>query len=247
MLKDEDVGSNRRVSTSLIRDLRGPCFRKADALPSELWRCGVTGVLNGSALAQPRPDEKLPENPTTLDGRAWSRLWSALLAVVDAQSPGRAYKHLHDKLVRCFRIRGADEPEELADLTFDRVARKLSREPLTLHHPVGYLMAVARLVWLERVKLEVLRRRRLERREAEHQIDVDDDAERRFILRCCLAELSTDNRAVLLGYYEGYREGRLASRQALTQRLGVSVTALRMRLSRLRTQVRDRAQQLLVE
>jgi DNA-directed RNA polymerase specialized sigma24 family protein len=182
----------------------------------------------------------------TLDRDAWSRLL-AFLELTHADGPGTGYERVHDRLVRFFAGKGTTHAEELADATLDRVARKLSqgRAP-DIRNPIGYVLGVARLVWLESVKLEVARRHRLDNYAATRP----DAGELRqtelnvALLDRCLAELSTEERALLIHYYEGRGQARIETRQALVRNLGLNPGLLRTRVHRLRAQLGRRVSEL---
>ena len=208
----------------------------------------MPGFHNGATPGlRPAPAFASSEHGT-LDRRAWACLLSSVLVVEDPTSPGAAYQRLHARLVSYFATKGAADPGALADLTFDRLALKLVRAPIVVHKPASYLVAMARLVWLEQVKVEVVQRQKLCDYEAVWADDETGECDRRAaVLARCLDELSSDDRTLLLAYYQSTGDARIAGRHALTQRLGVSCTALRMRVSRLRAQVRHRALQLMAE
>lgn len=168
-----------------------------------------------------------------------------MLAVEDPASPAAAYRRLHGRLVGFFATRGAADPGALADATFNRLARKLVREPMVVHEPASHLIAVARLVWREQVRREQVRQRALHDYEAAQADDVAERDRRAAVLARCLGELSSGGRTLLLAYDRSSGDGRIAERRALVERLGVSCAALRMRMSRLRAQLRRRVLQQL--
>jgi len=61
------------------------------------------------------------------------------------------YEDLRHTLIRSFEWRGAPFPEEHADETFNRLARKLD-EGVEILNINDYAYTVARLVWLESLK-----------------------------------------------------------------------------------------------
>jgi DNA-directed RNA polymerase specialized sigma24 family protein len=185
---------------------------------------------------------------TALDGEAWARLLS-FLALSQSQFPGAAYERVHERLVRFFRGKGSMHAEELADATFDRVACKLGREALAeVRNPIGYVLGVAKLIWLESVKLEVARRRRLDHYAALFTRDDDGDAHKLerdvALLDRCLAELPADQRLLLLNYYRGQGQARITRRQDLVRELRLNAGMLRTRVHRLRAQLERRVNQL---
>jgi hypothetical protein len=65
----------------------------------------------------------------------------------DREQAGERYESIRCSLIRFFSARGFSNPEELADETIDRVARKIDElVPSYSGDPATYFFAVARLV-----------------------------------------------------------------------------------------------------
>src|SRR6185295_4829965 len=91
--------------------------------------------------------------------------FEALLAQLDPdrERAGERYEAIRRKLVRLFEWRGCENPEDLADETFNRVARRMAEGvELRSSDPYGYFCGVAHLVYKE-----VLRRTSREHRALE--------------------------------------------------------------------------------
>lgn len=158
-----------------------------------------------------------------------------LLAALDSE-PTRAaevYERLRARLVGRFHCRGLPAPEDLADETFDRVARRLrdGEQPRDL---VAYILGVGRLVGLE-ARRRALRTERLDDDIAAQQQSAPDLRIDR--LAACLAELPAPNRELLLRYEDGHRTERIARRRELARELGIGLNALRIRVHRMREKV----------
>lgn len=170
--------------------------------------------------------------------------FARLLAGFDA-NPERAaaeYESLRLALVKFFDWQGAMFPEELVDETFNRVARKLD-EGVELQNATTYCHGVARLVLLESRKRAEHRRAEFDEatnvadpREADETADND---ERRNCFDRCLNELPTENRRLVLSYYQHDKRQKIDGRQALADQLGLPLNALRSRVQR----IRDRLEQ----
>jgi RNA polymerase sigma factor (sigma-70 family) len=154
----------------------------------------------------------------------------------DRERAGELYETIRRKLVRLFEWRGCVSPEDLADETFNRVARRLSEGvELRSNDPYGYFCGVAHLLYKE-----VLRRAAREHRAIESggwpspSLTEDDEPSdpRLESLRRCLQRLPPDQRDLVLRYYQG--EHNIRSRQALASDLGVPMNALRIRVHRAR-------------
>jgi DNA-directed RNA polymerase specialized sigma24 family protein len=233
-------------NTSAARHEAGGMWKRSSSIgshpflrgPSE----GVAVALHRGVTLRARHDDG-----EALDRDAWSRLLS-FLAITQSVSPGVAYERVHERLVRFFRGKGSMHAEELADATFDRVAEKLGRETLVdVRNPVGYVLGVARLIWLEYVKLEMAQRRRLDHYAATCKGDEEEAAttERDVaLLDHCLAELPDEQRTLLLHYYRGRGQARIARRQELVRELQLNPGLLRTRVHRLRAQLERRVNEL---
>ena len=168
--------------------------------------------------------------------RAWSITASAfarLLELLDSdrERAGIAYEQLRERTIGLFGWWGAVRPEELADDTLDRVARKLEQGTTVSPASLGaYVRGVARMVFYE------------SKRDCSEPLDERDlpapsPAEESEALRCldeCLTALAGDDRKQILRYYEG---NRVEVRQKIAGELGISMTALRIRMHRLRLQL----------
>lgn len=162
--------------------------------------------------------------------------FEALLAQLDADRDraGERYELIRRKLIRLFEWRGCDAAEELADETFNRVARKLKEgTKLRSSDPYSYFCGVAHLVYKE-----VLRKCSRERRALETggwpPPETSFEAENPHLecLRRCLDRLPRDQRDLVLRYHQG--GSHIQSRQALAGDLGIPLNALRIRVHRIR-------------
>jgi DNA-directed RNA polymerase specialized sigma24 family protein len=168
-----------------------------------------------------------------LTQEAFDRL---LLALGDDRDSGGAkYLEIRKNLVRFFEWRGCPFPEDHADETINRIARKVSEGEQILN-PSGYAMGVARLLVLEIIKGR--QREHLALNEmgsaSESYAEATDGEERIECLRDCLQGLSDDNRQLILEYYQGEKGEKIRNRKKLIERLGIPVNTLRMRALRLR-------------
>ena len=69
--------------------------------------------------------------------------------------------------------------------------------------------------------------------------EADNDESRLTCLRSCLQTLSTDNRELIIEYYQGEKGEKIQNRKKLMDRLGVPVNTLRMRALRLREKLQS--------
>jgi DNA-directed RNA polymerase specialized sigma24 family protein len=145
---------------------------------------------------------------------------------------GEAYESLRRLLYRYFEVRGCRDASVLSDEVFDRMSRRLA-DGVEIADIGAYAHGIARLVLLE------ARRRPVDGTlDAEPAAEVDDDQQAReataACLDRCLARLGATTRAEVLAYYAAEGRQRIDGRRQLAVRLGVSATALRLRMLRVR-------------
>jgi DNA-directed RNA polymerase specialized sigma24 family protein len=160
-----------------------------------------------------------------------------LLASLDAnrERAGELYERLRGKLVSYFECRDCPYPEEHADETINRVARKLESGE-AIREPATYVYGVARLLLLEILKERAKRQSAIEQlSRAQPDSTAEDDEDRRLeCFKNCLARLDAEDRQLITQYYEGERRAKIENRTRLAERLAISQTALRIRAYRLR-------------
>ena len=142
----------------------------------------------------------------------------------DRERAGERYEDLRRVLVRFFEWRGAPFPDEHADETFDRVARRLA-EGVEVKNIGAYCYMVARLILLETRKGSDGRRSSLENPGAVAAADASmEAAEKETRLAClddCMRGLPADSRELIIEYYRQDSRGRIDGRRALAERLGL--------------------------
>ncbi len=155
----------------------------------------------------------------------------------DPDQAARGYERLRAKLIRLFDWRGCAFPEDLADETINRVARKLEEgTEIRSADPYSYFAGVA-----HRVFCEVLRRRKKQREALAEIRHIDPEprpapeAEARLsALDRCLVRLSPAERKLIVSFYQGEKRTRIDRRKRLASALDISINALRIRAHRLR-------------
>ncbi len=153
----------------------------------------------------------------------------------DRETAGGLYEELRQRLIRYFRWERCAEPEDLADETLNRVARKLSDgEPID--HVERYCAGVARLLLRETATR--LRRRELAMKKMiPPETEAAEDARAMACLERCLEKLDADHRQLILGYYGGTRQ--IEQRKELAEERGLGLNALRNRALRIRERLEE--------
>ena len=179
-----------------------------------------------------------PRQRWTLNQEAFDKLLVAF--DVDRETAGQKYLEIRNNLTRFFEWRGCSFPEDHADETINRMAKRVAEGEAILNHS-GYAMGVARLLLLEINKVRQREQSALAEIGAAPEVYVpEDDGESRLIcLRSCLQTLSPDNRELILQYYQGEKGEKIQNRKKLLDRLGIPVNTLRMRALRLRERLQS--------
>jgi DNA-directed RNA polymerase specialized sigma24 family protein len=176
----------------------------------------------------------------TIDGRRTVSLgFTRLLARLDG-NPDRAaaeYERLRVTLQKYFDWHCAWPPEECVDETLDRLVLKLGTDT-PVEDVRAYARGVARLVLLE------WRRRPVPVSIDEHREQagrsgtwVAEESEVEALPAClerCLAALPDESRTLVLEYYVAERRAKIEHRRRLARALGLSESALRNRVQRVR-------------
>jgi DNA-directed RNA polymerase specialized sigma24 family protein len=182
--------------------------------------------------------QTVPRQKWTLNQEAFDKLLVAFDE--DRDTAGRKYLEIRNNLTRFFEWRGCSFPEDHADETINRMAKRVVEGEQILNHS-GYAMGVARLLLLEINKGRQREQSALaEISTAPEAYVPEDDGERRLTcLRSCLQTLSPDNRELILQYYQGEKGEKIRNRKKLLERLGIPVNTLRMRTLRLREKLQS--------
>jgi DNA-directed RNA polymerase specialized sigma24 family protein len=164
--------------------------------------------------------------------------FDGLLALLgpDRDVAGNRYLEIRRNLVRLFEWRGCTTPEEYADETINRCARKIA-DGEVIRDVVTYSIGIARMMLLEMSRDRHRQARPLDEA-PEPQVVVhepENDRDRRVeCLRLCLDQLPLEHRKLILSYYQGEKGDKIKNRNGLTRTLAISPGTLRMRALRLR-------------
>ena len=179
------------------------------------------------------PAVSVPRRKWVLTQEAFDRLLASLGE--DRESAGERYLEIRSNLIRFFEWRGSAFPEDHADETINRIAKRIS-ESEEIRNPASYYLGVARMLLLEINKERVKQQQALSEITSSMLISSQpDESEARIdCLRNCLQLLSPDNRELILHYYQGEKGAKIDFRKRLTERFGISGNTLRMRALRIR-------------
>jgi DNA-directed RNA polymerase specialized sigma24 family protein len=181
----------------------------------------------------------VPRQKWTLNQESFDKLLIAL-GGGNRESGGEKYLEIRNNLTRFFEWRGCSFPEDHADETINRIAKKVD-EGEEILNPAGYAMGVARLLLLEIIKNRQREQSALSEigSGSEVYVESDDGESRLTCLQNCLQTLSADNRELILQYYQGEKGEKIQNRKKLLERLAIPVNTLRMRALRLRERLQS--------
>jgi RNA polymerase sigma factor (sigma-70 family) len=168
----------------------------------------------------------------------------------DREQAADRYEDVRHMLITFFEFRGSFNPEEQADETINRVARRISEGQEINASIETYAYAVARNIWRECLaqphRIDSLDQSLPDKRSFQnsHQLNIQaaerEELERRLdCLERCIQGLPSNQRELITNYYQGERESKIKNRKDLALALGIPLNALRIRVSRLRDQVEE--------
>lgn len=157
---------------------------------------------------------------------------------------GQRYLEMRRRLVTYFDRKNSLSPDELADETLNRVARRLEEEgAIESETPAKYCYTVARYVFLESlrskqtrdVSLDAVSDGRKKEVAAQEQSEEWDIKEKMLAcLEQCTAKLDGPSRDLIVRYYHGQERIKINNRRAMAEDLGISMNALSIRACRIR-------------
>lgn len=189
-----------------------------------------SGAFDEIRMTYPAGDRR------SISAEGFARLLDRLHA--DPDQAAHEYERLRRGLVKFFDWRGTAPPEECADEVLDRLAQKLAQ--VTVQDVASYVRGIARMVLLERRRGPVFSSIE-EAPQATLAVQPPAEAGSRLhdCFDRCLAELPDEGRTLILRYYEGERSAKISNRRHLASMLGVTESALRNRVQRLRDRLED--------
>jgi DNA-directed RNA polymerase specialized sigma24 family protein len=175
-------------------------------------------------------------------GEAFQRLLTWLDEGRDSQ--GERYVEIRDRLVHYFARRNCLLPEDLADETLNRVARRLEETgSIDDIAPARYCYIVAKFVLLESLRQRARQPEDTwdDQRSLTVRASPDDPPEQRDrIMAClerCLEARTSFERTLILEYYRSAPGPASGRRKQLAERLGLTANSLAIRACRIRSRL----------
>jgi DNA-directed RNA polymerase specialized sigma24 family protein len=151
----------------------------------------------------------------------------------DREQAAMRYEEIRRRLIQIFEARGCSAPEEIADRTFDRVCEKVQElAPNYTGDPARYFYGVAKKIYLEYL-------RRKPQTRFVPPANEESEIERQYqCLEDCIATLPEETRPMVLEYYSEEKYALIEKRKAMAERLGITAAQLRLRMYRIREDLR---------
>ena len=210
----------------------------------------VNAAMEGQG-AFDEADQPVPSTSATRRQK-WSLTQDAFDSLLtalgdDREAAAEQYLQIRINLCKFFEWRGCSFPDDHADETLNRVAKRIAAGE-EVRNPAGYAIGVARLLLLEILKERKKEESALRETAGEQEavIESNDADERLGCLRKCLAHLSPDKRSLIVDYYQGEKSDKISNRKKLVERLGIPINSLRMRALRLRDRLQTCVEECMV-
>lgn len=161
----------------------------------------------------------------------------------DREMAALEYLRIRGKLIRIFLGRGCPVSEELTDETINRVTRRVPELGNYEGDKALYFFRVAHFVYLEWIKEQKAIEEQQSHIVQSHLVIDDGNTEEKEIkdqcLQRCLAELPEKNRDLFLDFYLKEKRAKVGHRITLANQLGITINALRIRIHRTRTELKQ--------
>lgn len=165
-------------------------------------------------------------------------------------SNGERYLEMRRRLARYFDRRGCSSPDDLADETLNRVARKLEEKgEIVGASPAHYCYIVAKFVFQEFGRRSEQNQTSLDQAQSSGRVigslavpfrpNVDAVAKEKLFdcLERCLSKIQPEGPELILEYYRGEQRAKIERRSELATSLGLSTNALSIRACRIRSKL----------
>jgi len=165
-------------------------------------------------------------------------------------SNGERYLEMRRRLARYFDRRGCSSPDDLADETLNRVARKLEEKgEIVGASPAHYCYIVAKFVFQEFGRRSEQNQPSLDQAQSSGRViaslavpfrpNVDAVAKEKLFdcLERCLSKIQPESRELILEYYRGDQRAKIERRSELATSLGLTTNALSIRACRIRSKL----------
>ena len=158
----------------------------------------------------------------------------------DQDAAAEKYLRLRSSLESFFEWRDCENTEDLTDIVFDRVTKKIIEGEI-IENIEAFCISIAKFIVLEH-KRKIARNTDLnEVSDTENFAETfeSEDLKKRNLecLRKCLSKLPDKKRKLLVDYYDTEEATMIPKRKSLAEKLDLNLNSLRIRVSRLRSKL----------
>lgn len=145
---------------------------------------------------------------------------------------GSKYEQIRLRLIKLFNYRQCRNSEELTDIVFDRVLKKIDENAVSDNgNPALYFYKVADYIYRENLRKPVAV-------ELPEDFAAEED-EQSFsphyeCLKKCLKTLPDEKQKFIVGYYEEEKKAKIELHKKLAERLGIQMQKLHTKAFRIR-------------
>lgn len=142
------------------------------------------------------------------------------------------------RLIRYFEWRGCVASDELADVCIDRVMKKIG-DGEAIQNVNAYSATIAQFVYRESLRSTASRTDSIEE-ESFVEIAAEETEQEDSRLSCldrCLDEFSSEDRRLIVNYYDTDERTMIASRRRLAETLAMTMNTLRIKVCRLKARL----------
>jgi len=166
----------------------------------------------------------------------------------EPEAAADVYERTRRELIAFFRRRNVTTPEDIADEVFERAGRRIA-EGKDVRDVVKYCFGVARTYFLEHchkqqshgyVPLDDWRLISRPNQEVEQELRAREQVFER--LQACLAQLSGQERVLVMEYHSFDADTKREGRKAIAHRLGITPNCLHVRVHRVMCMLREMMQ-----
>jgi hypothetical protein len=149
----------------------------------------------------------------------------------DREKAAAQYEWIRKRLIKIFVSRGSHKPDELADKTINRVARKLAEIRDTyVGEPAHYFSSVAGYIFRESLRSE----KAPAVMPPPPSTSSEDEELDYACLEKCLDHLPQSEKDLAIAYYQQEKQAKIDYRKKLAEQMGLAMNALRIRACRIR-------------
>lgn len=217
-------------------------FTRVDSHPTQshaLFDCPPCRGYNRRRFRHPIKIRRLEEEGMATSPPTQESFEKLLMSLhPDRERAGEKYELLRLKLVEYFQSRACLYAEELADETLNRLTKKVA-EGEEIRDALRYCYGLARWVWVEHSRRPEVKQMSFDELPVTPFVLQDSlvRKEREACFQYCLRQLPARERELVVEYWDHEDRSHRDARKEMAERLQITLTALRIRVSRIKDEL----------